>query len=562
MTNRRPPLLLLLPAVLTVLGVLLPLIYLVLRAVGAEATELREIVFRARNLELLGNTILLTLGTLLSTTLLALPLAFLAARTDFRPRWVLLLGVLPLAIPGYVGAYALIAASGAGGTIHNLTGINWPGPSGFWGALGVLSLFTFPYLFLNLHAALRSLDPALEDAARLLGRTPWQTFCEITLPHLRPAWLSGALLIALHVLGDFAVVSLMRYPTFSAAIYQQYTAAYDRVYSAWLALALLLITGLTLWTEARLMRGVTLSRVSPGGARQPGRFSLGRWTLAAWAFVTLLGGAALVVPLGTVLYWLRLDPNPLAWAGLLDALKSALGAAALAALTTTALAFPLAYIGSRYGAQGPGDGRGGRWQGGWARLTERAAYLGYATPPLAFALALIFFSLRVTPPLYQTFTLLIVAYTLHFVAEAIGPIRTGLNTATPRLEEAARMLGHTPTGALTRVTLPLLRPGLLVSAAFVFLSVLKELPLTLLLAPIGFETLARNVWTYTEEAQYASAAPYALALALSGAVLTLLILRREGGRRLVGSGEWSVDKSKKAAVPTPKSTAAARKEQA
>lgn len=519
MTSRRPPLLLLLPAVFTVLGVLLPLGYLVLRAFGAEAEELREIVFRTRNLELAGNTLGLTAAVLACTTAIALPLAFLATRTDFRPRRLLmLLGVLPLAIPGYVGAYALIAASGFGGTIQALTGINWPGPSGFWGALGVLTLFTFPYLFLNLHAALRAQDPALEEAARLLGRTPLQTFWAVTVPHLRPAWLSGALLTGLHVLGDFSVVSLMRYPTFSAAIYQQYTAAYDRVYSAWLALLLLLLTAFVLWLEARLMRGVSLARVSPGGARQPGTVRLGWAVVPAWAFALTLAGAALVVPLGTVLFWLSRDFNPAALADLWVAAQTALGAAAVAAVTTTLLAFPLAYIGSRYGQHSR-----------WARLTERAAYLGYATPPLAFALALVFFSLQVTPSLYQTFPLLIAAYTLHFVAEAVGPIRTSLTKATPRLEEAARVLGLSPLRALTRVTLPLIRPGLWVSAAFVFLSVLKELPLTLLLSPTGFDTLARNVWTYTEEAQYAAAAPYALALALSGALLTLLILRRETG---------------------------------
>ena len=515
---RRSPPLILLPALLTVAGVLLPLSYLILRAFGAESTELREIVFRARNAQLLGSTVLLTVGVLVATTAVALPLAFLAARTDIRPRrFLMLVGVLPLAIPGYVGAYALIAASGQGGTIDALTGIPWPAPSGFWGALGVLTLFTFPYLFLNLHAALRALDPALEDAAALLGRTRAQTFWQVTVPHLRPAWLSGALLIALHVLGDFAVVSLMRYPTFSAAIYQQYTAAYDRVYSAWLALGLLLVTGGVLWLEARLMRRVHLARVSPGGARPARPLALGRAAPVAWAFTALLAGAALVVPLGTIVYWLNASVDLQAWEGVLGALRGALGAAALAAVSTTALAFPLAYIGSRDPSRA-------------ARVTERAAFLGYATPPLAFALALVFFTLRVTPSLYQTFALLIIAYTLHFVAEAIGPIRTGLTRATPRLEDAARMLGMTPAQTLLRVTLPLLRPGLLVSAAFVFLSVLKELPLTLLLSPIGFETLARNVWTYTEEAQYASAAPYALALAVSGAALTLLILRRERAR--------------------------------
>lgn len=512
---RRPPTPLLIPAVLTILGVGLPLIYLVVRALGADPATLREIVFRTRNLELALNTVLLTASVLGTTTALALPLAFLTARTDFRPRGLLLLtGVLPLALPGYVGAYALIAATGPGGALDRLLGLPFPTPSGFAGALGVLTLFTFPYLFLNLHAALRLQDPALEEAARLLGRTPWQTFREVTLPYLRPAWLSGSLLVALHVLGEFSVVSLMRYPTFSAAIYQQYTAAYDRVYSAWLALLLLLLTALTLWAEARLMRGLSLSRVSPSTARVLPRVRLGAWKWPAAALTAGVAVAALVIPLVTILHWLRMEVSPYALADLQDAAVTAITAGAAASVTTTLLAVPLAYIGSRHG-------------GRWAQLTERAAYLGYATPPLAFALALVFFTLGAVPGLYQTFTLLLLAYTLHFVAEAIGPIRSGFQTATPRLEEAARTLGLSPMGALRRVTLPLLRPGLITGAAFVFLSVLKELPLTLLLAPPGFDTLARNIWTYTEEAQYASAAPYALALIAAGTALTLLVLRRE-----------------------------------
>ncbi|WP_291426427.1 iron ABC transporter permease [Deinococcus sp.] len=516
---RRLPVSLLLPALLVVLGVLVPLAYLLLRAFGANPGELQEIVFRARNLELLRNTLGLTLATLLTTTLVALPLAFVTARSDFRSRTLaMVLGVLPLALPGYVGAYVWLAATGTGGTLDVLLHLRLPSLGGFLGALFILTLFTFPYLFLNFHAALRQLDPALEEAARVLGRTPWQVFRQVTLPYLRPAWLSGALLIALHVLGDFSVASLMRYPTFSAAIYQQYTAAYDRVYSAWLALFLLLLTVGVLWAEARWMRGLSLSRVSPATARRPVKVRLRGWTWAVWGGLAVLGSAAVGVPLLSVLHWLRLDSDPYRWATLRENTTVSLQAAALSAVVTTALAFPLAYIGSRYG----NAVRGGRW----AQLVERVAYLGYATPPLAFALALIFFTLGVVPALYQTFALLIVAYALHFVAEAIGPLRSGLLVATPRLEEAARVLGQSSVGSLRRVTLPLLRTSLLASGSFVFLSVLKELPLTLLLAPTGFDTLARNIWMYTEEAQYAHAAPYALTLMVSGTLLTLLVLRR------------------------------------
>ncbi|ADY26475.1 ABC-type transporter, integral membrane subunit [Deinococcus proteolyticus MRP] len=514
-SQTRPPLLLTLPALLAALGVGLPMVYLLREAFGADLTAVREILWRGRNLELLGNTLLLTVSVVAAGTLIALPLAYLVGRTTFRPRRLLaLLGVLPLAVPGYVGAYALIAASGAGGALDALVGWAPPAPGGFGGALLALTLFTFPYLFLNLYAGLRAADPALEEAARLLGRTPWQTFTAVTLPALRPAWLAGALLVALHVLGDFAVVSLMRYPTFSAAIYQQYTAAYDTVYAAWLVLALLVLTGAALWLEARLLRGVFLSRVSGGAVRPHRRHALGAWAVPAWVLVLALAALTLALPLGTALYWLRLEVSPYVLADVWDAARLAGGSAAVTAALTAALAFVLAYIGSRYS--------------GWLpRLAERVAYLGYATPPLALALSLVFFTLAAVPALYQTLPLLVLAYTLHFAAEAIGPLRSALLRATPRLEEAARVLGHAPAQAMRRVTLPIVLPGVLVSAAFVFLSVLKELPLTLLLAPAGFTTLAVGVWTYTEEALYGSAAPYALALMLAGAVLSLLILRRE-----------------------------------
>jgi iron(III) transport system permease protein len=530
--SRTPtlPLPLLIPAVLTGLGVTLPLCYLLLRAFEADADSLREIVWRSRNLLLLGNTLGLTLAVLLCSTLIALPMAVLAARSDLRVlgrragRALTVLGTLPLSVPGYVGAYVLLAASGPGGSIEALTGLNWPAPSGFAGALGILTLFNFPYLFLNLYTALKLQDPALEDAARLLGRTPWQTFRAVTLPQLRAAWLAGALLIALHVLGDFGVSSVMRFETFSAAIYTQYTAAYDRVYSAWLSLLLLSVTGLTLWLEARLLRALIIARTAPGTARPLTPLALGRLAAPAWAFCALLLGAAVLVPLLTLGYWLRgalSSLDPYLWESWLGAARNSVLAAGVAALTTTALAFPLAYVGSRY-------------QGRLARVAQRLAYVGYATPPLAFALALIFFTLRVVPSLYQTFTLLILAYTLHFLAEAIGPQRSALAQASPRLEEAARTLGLSPWQTLRRVTLPLVRPGLWASLAFVFLSTLKELPLTLLLSPGGFDTLARNIWTYTSEAQYAAAAPYALTVILASGAFVALTLsgRRERNTRL------------------------------
>ncbi|RDI96168.1 iron ABC transporter permease [Meiothermus sp. QL-1] len=513
--SRPIPKSLLFLAFLVGLGVLLPLVYLVLRAAQAEPAQLVEIVLRPRNLQLLLNTLALLLGVLVFSTLLALPLAWLTSRSSLRGKrfWALLL-TLPLAVPGYVGVFGFFGATGASGWLRDWLGFPWPRPTGYWGALGVLTLFTYPYLFLNLRAALLGLDRSLEESARSLGYGGWQAFFRVVLPQLRPALYAGWLLVGLHVLGDFGVVSLVRYETFSYAIYLQYSSAFDRVYAAWLALMLLLLTGSLLWLEARLLKNLSLSRVGQGSARPAAPVPLGAWTLPAYALLLLPVLGALGVPLVSILYWMLEPGHGVVWPSVWEALRNSAQASAPAALLAALLVLPLAYLGVRY-------------PGRLSRMLERVAYLGYATPPLAFALALIFFSLRGAPFLYQTLALLVLAYALHFLAEAIGPIRSALYQAPPRLEEAARSLGYTALQAFRRATLPLLRRGMLAGMALVFLSAMKELPLTFLLAPVGYSTLATRIWGYTADAMFAEAAPYALWVVLFSALFVGLLLSQE-----------------------------------
>ncbi len=509
---------LLVPALFVAVGVLVPLAYLVLRAFEAEPARLADLVLRARTLQLLANTLLLTAGVLILTTLIAFPLAWLTARADLAGRrFITLLGVLPLAVPGYVMAYALLAVTGNYGMGAQLFGLSLPFASGYWGAMFALGLCTFPYLFLNLRTALLGLDPSLEESARTLGYTRRQVFYRVTLPQLRPAFLSGGLLVSLHVLGDFGVVSLMRYKTFSYALYLQYTASYDRIYAAWLALILLAITTCFLFAEARLLRGLLFHRAGTGVHRAGRRLALGLWRWPAYVFAFVVAGLTALLPISTTLYWLaqeELSMNVTGWAELFQSLWMSVSASAPAALLAVVLALPLAYLSVRRTSR-------------FSRAMERIAYLGYAVPPLAFALALIFFTLRTLTPMYQTLTLLVVAYALHFLAEAIGPLRTTLYQAPPQLEEAARLHGRSPVRAFYEATFPLLRSGALVSIAIVFLSAMKELPLTFLLSPLGFDTLAMNVWSYATEALFAAAAPYALAIIVFSAGFVGLLLMQE-----------------------------------
>lgn len=486
-------------------GMLVPLAYLLLRALEADLEGLEELVARRRNAELFANTVLLAGSLVVTTTLVALPLSFLTTRTELPARRFFDVAlVLPLALPGYVGAFVLLAATGPGG-IYPV-----PRPSGFWGALLVLTIITYPYQFLALRAAFLGMDPALEESARLLGRGKLRTFFGVTLPQLRPALLGGSLLVALHALADFGTVSLMRYETYSFAIYLQYSAAFDRTYAAVLALLLLALTATLLAADWLLLRRLRLARAGTGAPRRLQRRTLGVLTVPCLAVVSVPALLGVVLPM-VALFDLAARFPAGQTIGLRDAFVRSAVLGALAAGVSVVLAVPIALAAVR--ARLPG-----------AQAIERVAYFGYAVPPLAFALAWIFFSLRAAPALYGTLPLLVFALALHLLPETIGPIRAAARQVPPRLEETARTLGAGPGRTFLRVTLPLIWRGAAAGAALSFIGAVKELPITLLLAPLGYSTLATRMFSYTQDAMFAEAAPFALALvALSGAFVGVML---------------------------------------
>ena len=478
---------------------------------------LSGIVFRWRNAQFFLNTLLLVLGVLTLDILLATPAAWLTSRTNLRGRrfWTVLC-VLPLAIPGYVMAYALLALGGNNGIVTQFFPFlsRVPRLSGYWGALLALTAYTSPYLFLNLRSALLGLDPGLEEAARSLGYRYREVFCHVILPQLRPAFYASGLLISLHVLGDFGVVSLMRYESFSYALYTEYLLSFEHISAAWLALMLLAFTASLLYLEARLLKRVTLHRAGRGVAHHLSLVPLGGTGRAiAYFFLISLTFVTVAVPIGSVLFWMVSGDGEIN-AGLIKGLIGSLSVATPTSVLCAFLAVPFAYVSVRYPSR-VSDALG------------RAAYIVYAIPPLAFALSLIFCVLHSVPFIYKTLPVLIYACTLHFLAEAIGPVRSSLYQASPHLEEAARSLGCSPMQAFFTTLFPLLSRGMLTATALVFLAMMKELPLTFLLSPAGYETLALNVWSYTTEAMFAEGAPYALAILLISAAFVSVLIHRQ-----------------------------------
>ncbi len=510
----------LVPALLVAAAMLVPIFYLVLRAAEARA-DVWDLVMRQRTALILKNTALLA-GTVAGAAVaIAVPLAWLTARTDLPLRrfWSTV-AALPLVIPSYVGALTIVAALGP----HGLVQAALAGPFGverlppiygFFGAWLTLTLFTYPYVFLSVRAALRGLDPLLDEAARCLGHGPWRTFFLTTLPQLRPAVAAGALLAALYAIGDFGVVTLLRYDAFTRAIYVQYRSSFDRTLAAVLALMLVAFALALLAVEGRFRGQAVYHRLGAGAARRARQVPLGRWRYPALAYCAATLLLALGLPLGVLGYWLgraitRGDGTP----GLLTAASHSMTVSTTAAVGATLAALPVTILAVRY------PGRLGR-------LAERLAYLGYALPGIVIALSFVFLGSHFLTRIYQTLPLLIAAYVVRFLPQAIGAERLSLLQISPRLEEAARTLGRSSLGAVRAVTVPLARPGIAVGGALVFLTVMKELPITLLLSPTGYRTLATVIWTATGSGAYGQAAAPALLLVAVSAVPTLLLVAHD-----------------------------------
>ena len=499
---------------------LLPLAYLLITA-GDSAGAVLEEIGTSRTLALVLRSVALAVAVTAAVTAIAVPLAWLTARTDLPARraWTVLTA-LPLVIPSYIGAYAFLSALGPAGLLRDALeaplGVErLPDITGFFGAWLVLTLFTYPLVFLPVRSALRGLDPQLEEAALGMGRSQWDTFRSVILPQLVPAIGAGAILVALYVLHDFGAVSIMRFDSFTREIYTLYRASFDRTGAAALALILVALMLVLLWLESRARGGLVLHRSGPGAARPARVVPLGRWR---WPALLLCGGVcslALVLPAGVLVYWsLQSFAGSPDWSGTFAAAGSSLFVSGLAAAAAGLCAIPIAILTVRY----PGRA---------SAAIERASFTGYALPGIVVALALVFFATRALPSVYQTLGLLVFAFLVLFLPLAIGAARATLQQVSPNLEDAARSLGRSPLNAILTVTAPLMARGLLAGAALVFLSAVKELPATLILAPIGFETLATEIWSTTSVGFFERGAiPSLVLLAISAPSLYLLLERR------------------------------------
>lgn len=485
---------------------LLPLGFVVAYTVITGPSESWHLLVRPRVGELLWNTVRLVAATMLTSAVIGLAGAWLVERTTlrWRPLWHALL-VAPLAVPAFVNSYGWVSLTSS---VQN-----------YAGALLIITLSYAPLVYLPTVVMLRGLDPALEETAYALGHSRWRTFWTVVVPQLRPAVLGGCLLVGIHLLAEFGALQMLRFPTFTTAIYDQFKSSFNSAAANMIAGVLVIACLLLLTAELRLRGDRHYARVSHGTARPAVRQRLGAWTVPAYTALTALVALSLGVPIYSLVHWLVVGNSSASFdpGSLVDAAVTSLGLGAVGALATTLAALPVAWLAVRH-------------RGRISMLLERSTYIANALPGIVVALALVTVSINVATPIYQTWVLLAIAYTIMFLPRAVVSVRSALEQAPVVLDDVAHSLGTSGPATLMRVTLPLIAPGIGAAAALVFLAVSTELTATLMLSPIGTSTLATQFWSASSGGYYGAAAPYALLMVVISLPATVLLVRQSAAR--------------------------------
>lgn len=490
--------------------------------------------------DLLRNTGVLLVGVGFGVAITGVGLGWLVATCDFPGRrffdWALM---LPLAVPAYVLAFALIGLFDYSGALQTQLrawfgpGVVLPPIRSTGGVILAMVLAFYPYVYMLARTAFLSQGQSMMETGRVYGLSAGQAFWRVALPMARPAIAAGVALALMETLADFGAVSVFNYDTFTTAIYKAWLGMFNLAAAAQLASLLLLFVAVGLVAEQRL-RGRAQYHLTPKGTRSL-RYRLhGGRALAATVACSLVFIAAFALPVGELLLWAVRSAMQDFDVRYLRFVFNTLLLGAAAAATTTFVALLLAYT----------------WRLRPDRLVRgavRISTLGYALPGSVLAVGImvsfvwldrqwltpVFESLGfgAGPWLAGSMLALLLAYGVRFMAVAYGPVDSSFERIKPSLWQAARSLGASNREILWRVSIPLLRGGLFSAGLLVFVEVMKEMPATLLLRPFGWDTLATRIFEMTSEGEWERAALPAVTLVLAGLIPVILLVRRAANPR-------------------------------
>jgi iron(III) transport system permease protein len=471
-----------------------------------QGTDLGPLLFRTVGVALLATPVCGILGVVS---------AWFVERTELPGGriWALLL-VAPITIPVFLTSYAWAALGSAF--------------QGFFGAFCILAVTYYPIVFLLSSAALRGMDPALEDSARALGCGTWRIFGRLILPQLRPALLGSLLVVALATLVEFDAFVGIHFSTFVASIYSQYQISFSASGAATLACVSIILCVVILAIETRLRGNAAYTGVSHASRRPPERYALGRTTPLVLIGLTALATFSVEIPVYALIRWFEQATSQSflgAAAGISDLLPAtltSLGLGISAALLSLLLALPIAVLATRY-------------RGLTVSVIERATYLSFALPDLVAAIAFAYATSQYTGALYGNVVVLVVAYAVLFCPIAVLALRVSFGQIEPSMDESARSLGLGPVRSLLRVGIPLARPGIAAGGVLVFAFVLSDLSTTQVLLPPGMVTLGTDFWADSSTVAFGASAPFAAMLMVLAAGATYVLMSRFGKTRLASA---------------------------
>ena len=491
------------------------------------------------------NSFLLVLGVALGTAAIGVAAAWLVTMCRFPGsrafEWLLL---LPLAMPAYVVAYVYTDLLEYAGVVQGFlrAWFGWTSARDYWfpqirslgGAVALFSLVLYPYVYLVSRAAFIEQNICVLEASRSLGCTPWQAFRRVALPLARPAVAIGVILAVMETLNDLGAVEFFALRTFTVGIFDVWMNMGNAAGASQLALALLVVIAGLIWAERAARRRRRFHHTSGRYRRLNPRRLSGRGAAGAFLVCALPVLFGFLLPSAVLVWYAVTAWQPDQLSGFLTFAEHSLILAGIAALAASAFGIVLAY-GARAGAPPVAPG------------AARFVSLGYAVPGAVLALGVMIplagldrnidafarAEFGTSTGLLFSGTLFAVsaALTVRFLALAYGTIDAGLSKVTPSIDSAARTLGHGPLARLTRVHLPIVRGSVLTGALLVFVDSMKELPMTLILRPFNYETLATNVYQFASDELLEECALSALAIVLAGVLPVLLLTRIIGQSR-------------------------------
>ncbi|GJL81214.1 MAG: iron ABC transporter permease [marine bacterium B5-7] len=493
----------------------------------------------------LFNTVVLMLGVGISVFLTGVTTAWLVTMCRFPGRqyfeWLLL---LPLAMPAYVIAYMytdlLEYAGPVQSLIRDLFGFSssrdywFPEIRNLGGAIMLMGLVLYPYVFLLARAAFLEQSAAMLEASRILGRGPWKTFLYVSLPIARPSIAVGVALALMETLNDYGTVDFFAVRTLTAGIYDTWLGMGNLGGAAQIA-SLMLVFVLVLIGIERFGRR-NLAYYQQGTHLLP----LPTYTLTGVCRWIAIGACSLPVVAGFFIPLIVMSRYAIIYfnkSWTVDFRTYAFNSfflSALAAIVALAIALLVAYARRLH-------------RGSVTSVAARIASLGYAVPGAVLAIGVIipfasldnfidsfmrkWFDVSTGLLLSGTIFALVFAYVVRFLAVAVGQVESSLSKVSPSMDMAARTLGYKPLEVLLKHHLPLIRGGMLTAALIVFVDSMKELPATLILRPFNFSTLATDVFQYASDELIGESALGSLTIVLVGLLPVILLSRTISGSR-------------------------------